>query len=42
MDQIKKDPKASFFKKNNVIIQAKYVDKNGRDVVTTYLAPSEY
>ncbi|MBL7725724.1 MAG: hypothetical protein JNK27_16385 [Chitinophagaceae bacterium] len=42
IEQIKGDPKASIFKDNNIVIQAKYVDKEGKYVGTISIHPSEY
>jgi len=42
IEQLKKDPKAALFKDNGVIIQARYVDKNGRHVAMDALYPTEY
>ncbi len=39
---MKQNPKASIFRDNNIEIQAKYVDKNGADVVTVTIYSNEY
>jgi hypothetical protein len=39
---IKKDPKVSVFRDNGIEIQAKYLDKNGKDVATVSIYPNEY
>jgi len=42
IDQIKYNPKASIFKDNNIVIQAKYVDKEDKYVGTISIYPNEY
>lgn len=39
---LKQNPKTSVFKENNIIIQAKYVDKNGMNITTLSIYPNEY
>lgn len=42
IEHLKNDPNISLFKNNGVIIQAKYVDKNDRQVTIVSVNPSEY
>jgi len=40
--QMKQNPKAAFFKENNIEIRLKYTDKNGAEVTTIFIYPTEY
>jgi hypothetical protein len=40
--QMKQDPKVAFFKENNIEIRLKYTDKNGVEITTIFIYPSEY
>ena len=42
IEQIKHNPKVSIFRDNNIVIQAKYVDKKGVYVAAISIYPSEY
>lgn len=42
IEQIKQDPKATIFRYNNVVIQARYTDKKGAYIATVSIYPSEY
>lgn len=42
IDHIKKNPQSSVFRDNGIVIQAKYVDKNGTYVATVSIYPNEY
>ena len=42
LEQLKKNPKASYFKQNNIEIQANYVDKNGVQICKIDVLPNEY
>jgi hypothetical protein len=39
---MKQNSQASIFMDNGIVIQAKYVDKNGKEVVTVSINPNEY
>ena len=42
LEQLKKNPKASYFKQNNIEIQANYTDKNGIQICKVVVLPNEY
>lgn len=42
LDKIKNDPKAEFFRENNVELQARYVDKNGIYLCSVSVTPYDY
>ena len=42
LELLKKNPKAIYFKQNNVEIQANYTDKNGIHICTAVVLPKEY
>ena len=42
VDNLKKNPKAKYFKENNVTIQSTYSDKNGIPICTISILPKEY
>jgi len=42
LELLKKNPKAIYFKQNNVEIQASYFDKNGTHICTAVVLPKEY
>ena len=39
---LKKNPKASYFKQNNIEVQANYIDKNGTEICNIMVLPEEY
>lgn len=42
LEQLKNNPKASYFKQNNIEIQANYADKNGIQICKIVVLPNEY
>lgn len=40
--QLKKNPKSTYFRENNIEIQANYVDKNGVQISKIVVSPGEY
>ena len=42
LELLKKNPKAVYFKQNNIEIQANYTDKNGVHICTAVVLPNEY
>ena len=42
LELLKKNPKTVYFKQNNIEIQARYTDKNGEQICTAVVLPSEY
>lgn len=42
LEQIKNNPKAYYFKQNNIEIQANYADKNDKQICNIVLRPNEY
>ena len=42
IDQIKQNPKSFIFRDNGVVIEARYVDKNGDYVALISISPNEY
>ena len=42
VDQLKKNPKAIYFKENKIQIQANYADKNGVQICKIVVLPNEY
>jgi hypothetical protein len=42
VDQLKTNPKAAYFKQNNIEIQANYADKNGVQICKIIVLPTEY
>ncbi|MEO6732115.1 MAG: hypothetical protein ABIN01_12935 [Ferruginibacter sp.] len=42
LEQLIKNPKASYFKQNNIEIQANYADKNGVQICKIVILPNEY
>jgi hypothetical protein len=42
LEQLKNNPKASYFKQNNIEIQANYTDKNGIQICNIVVLPNEY
>ena len=42
IDFLKKNPNASYFRKNEIKIQANYVDKNGAQLCRISISPKEY
>lgn len=39
---LKKNPKAGYFKQNNIEVQANYTDKNGAQICNIIVLPKEY
>ena len=39
---LKKNPKAGYFKQNNIEVQANYTDKNGEQICNIIVLPKEY
>jgi hypothetical protein len=42
IEYMKHEPKAAFFRDNDIIVKAKYVDKNGSYIGTISVNPGEY
>lgn len=42
LEQLKNNPKTSYFKQNNIKIQVNYVDKNGMQICNIPIFPNEY
>ena len=42
LEQLKKNPKAVYFKQNNIEIHANYTDNNGTQICKIILLPNEY
>ncbi len=42
LEQLKKNPKASYFRDNKIEIQANYSDKNGTQICKIAVLPNEY
>ena len=42
LEQLKNNPKTSYFKQNNIEIQANYADKNGTKICKIVVLPNEY
>ena len=42
LENLKQNPKAKYFKENNVVVQASYSDKTGIQVCTITVLPNEY
>ncbi|MEO7306271.1 MAG: hypothetical protein ABIR78_05130 [Ferruginibacter sp.] len=42
LEQLKKNPKASYFRENKIEIQANYADKNGIQICKIVVLPNEY
>lgn len=42
IQQLKTNPKASFFKDNNIELQSRYMDKNGAYITSISIYPDEY
>lgn len=42
VEQLKNNPKASYFKENKIEIQANYADKNGIQICKIVVLPNEY
>jgi hypothetical protein len=42
LEQLKKNPNASYFKQNKIEIQANYKDKNGVQICNIVVSPNEY
>ncbi len=42
IELLKKNPKAGYFKQNNIEVQANYTDKNGAQICNIIVLPKEY
>ena len=42
VDQLKTNPKATYFRENKIEIQANYADKNGMQICKIVVLPNEY
>ena len=42
LEQLKKNPKANYFRENKIEIQANYTDKNGTQICKIIVLPNEY